>query len=193
MQLRFPPSSIEDLSVQYVAGMRQRDIRLTEQITQNVFPSYAQKGYLTKDEFLTVCEWKTPRSKSRCASNDSSVIKEISSLVRTTNSEQLRIQVWTLLAGVKWPTASVFLHFVFPTRYPILDFRALWSLSTDVPVQYTFVFWQEYAQFCRALAQRTSVTLRVLDQALWQYSKLYQPKNPQPIEPLEYATNTNEG
>jgi hypothetical protein len=176
MQLRFPASGIQELSDRYVAELRPRDGRLTDEITRTVFPSYERRGYLTKDEFLTVCEWKTPRSKSRCASNDPSLIQEVSRLVRTTSSEQLRIQVWTLLAGVKWPTASVFLHFAFPGKYPILDFRALWSLSTDVPSQYTFGFWQSYAKCCCDLSSQFGVSLRVLDQALWKYSELHQPR-----------------
>jgi len=175
MQLRFPPSRIQELSERYIAELRERDRRLTDEITVTVFPSYERRGYLTKDEFLTVCEWKTPRSKRHCASNDASLIQEVSNLVRRTSSEELRIRAWTLLAGVKWPTASVFLHFAFPGRYPILDYRVLWSLCTDVPSKYTFAFWQSYAEFCRALASQTGVSLRMLDQALWKYSELHQP------------------
>ncbi|HQL94014.1 MAG TPA: hypothetical protein PL005_05005, partial [Candidatus Hydrogenedentes bacterium] len=83
----------------------------------------------------------------------------------------------TLLAGVSWPTASVFLHFAFPEKYPILDFRALWSLNIDPPPkQYTFPFWKEYADFCRNLSGEAGVSLRTLDKALWMYSKRYQGK-----------------
>ena len=174
MELRFPQSQIRDLAARYEAEMGDRDRRLTEAITREVFPSYARNGFLTKDEFLTVCAWKTPRSRPRCESNDEGLIREVSALARTTESERLRIQVWTLLAGVKWPTASVFLHFAFPNRYPILDFRALWSLRTEVPAQYSFPFWMEYTEFCRALARREHVTMRILDQALWKYSELNQ-------------------
>ena len=173
VELRFPIAEIRELSDRYVAELRERDRRLTDAITQQVFPSYAQNGYLTRDEFLTVCAWKTPRSQPRCASNDAAFVREISSLARTTQSEQMRIQLWTLLAGVKWPTASVFLHFAFPDRYPILDYRALWSLRvTGVP--YTFALGQEYTEFCCALARRAGVSMRVLDQALWKYSELHQ-------------------
>jgi len=173
MELRFPIAQIRELSDRYVTELGERDRRLTDAITQQVFPSYEQKGYLTKDEFLTVCAWKTPRSQPRCGSNDAGFIREVSSLARMTNSEQMRIQVWTLLAGVKWPTASVFLHFAFPGRYPILDYRALWSLRVD-GVPYTFALWQEYTTFCRALSCRAGVTMRELDQALWKYSELHQ-------------------
>lgn len=174
MKLRFPICEVNELATRYVDEMSNRDRTLTDAITQTVFPSYDRKGYLTKDEFLTVCAWKTPRSRPRCESNDEAFIEEVSRLVKTTDSERLRIQGWTLLAGVKWPTASVFLHFAFPNKYLIMDFRALWSLTTDVPKKYTFPFWETYTHFCRTVACEAEVSLRVLDQALWKYSALHQ-------------------
>lgn len=174
MKLRFSPDEIDALSKGYESGLRPRDKQLTDAITQKVFPAYAERGFLTKQEFLTVCDWKTPRPRPRCESNDDQFVREISALARTVESERLRIEMWTLLSGVKWPTASVFLHFAFPNRFPILDFRALWSLSEDVPKQYDFPFWWRYTLFCRELSSAHGVSMRVLDQALWQYSKLHQ-------------------
>lgn len=172
--LRFPLSEISSLASRYVNEQRDRDRRLTEEIEKNVFPSYQHKGYLTKQEFLTVCAWKTPRSRLHCESNDDQYIKEISALAMETTSERLRIEVWTLLSGVKWPTASVFLHFGFPDKYPILDFRALWSLQREVPGKYSFDFWDKYVEACQRIAREAGVTMRVLDQALWKYSDLHQ-------------------
>lgn len=174
MKLRFSPKHLATLSEGYKSGLRSRDRNLTDQITQSVFPRYAECGFLSKEDFVTVCAWKTPRSRPRCESNDDELVREISSLVRTVESERLRIEMWTLLSGVKWPTASVFLHFAFPNQYPILDFRALWSLTEDVPNQYDFAFWWRYTLFCRELATTHGVSMRALDQALWQYSKLHQ-------------------
>jgi hypothetical protein len=176
MILRFPIAEISRLSTQYLDQMGERDRGLTEAITQKVFPSYEGNGYLTREEFRTVCAWKSPRAKPRWESNDPTFIREVSSLARTTESERMRIQIWTLLAGVKWPTASVFLHFAFPGRYPILDFRALWSLGIDLPPPYTFSFWKNYTQFCLRLAAEAGVSMRELDQGLWKYSQLHQPK-----------------
>jgi hypothetical protein len=65
----------------------------------------------------------------------------------------------------------VILHFFHRDRYPILDFRALWSLHCEVPKQYDFRFWQEFTEFCRGLAEQTGASMRTLDRALWQYSK----------------------
>ncbi|HEY3855652.1 MAG TPA: hypothetical protein VGO67_14780 [Verrucomicrobiae bacterium] len=174
MKLRFPMERIVELANHYDRVTGERDRLLADRITHEIFPAYIRGGYLTRQGFLTVCAWKTPRSKPHCESNESALIKEISALALDTNSECMRIQAWTLLAGVKWPTASVFLHFAFHNRYPILDYRALWSLQEEVPSQYTFPFWEDYVEFCRSLRRKAGVTMRVLDKALWTYSYLKQ-------------------
>jgi len=173
MKLRFPIDQIRELSKRYIDELGSRDRKLTDAITNSVFPSYKRKGYLTKAEFLTVCAWKTPRSRPRCESNDEEFIKEISRLVKKTASERLRVEAWTLLSGVKWPTASVFLHFAYPGKYPIMDFRALWSVNVPKPSQYSFELWEKYTKFCRSLAEEAAVSMRMLDQALWKYSQLH--------------------
>lgn len=43
----------------------------------------------------------------------------------------MRIEVLTVVCGVSWPVASTILHYCVSDDYPILDFRALWSLEMD--------------------------------------------------------------
>ncbi|MGB7547303.1 MAG: hypothetical protein WBM14_06115 [Terracidiphilus sp.] len=174
MKLRFPLSDVTRYAREYEAGPGQRERELTEKVTREVMPAYRARGFLTRDEFLTVCKWKTPRTEPRCRTNHKDTIKDISQLVLSTQSEALRIQAWTLLIGVKWPTASVFLHFTFEDRYPILDFRALWSLGIENPEPYTLQRWETYVRTCRMLAADAGVSMRVLDQSLWMFSKLHQ-------------------
>lgn len=174
LELRFSPDRIRSLAERYEAEQTPRERKLTDAMTIDIFPAYRSRGYLSKKEFLRVCEWKTPRSKPRCALNAPELVKEVSALAMQTRSERLRIQIWTLLSGVRWPTASVFLHFAFPDRYPVLDFRALWSFKTKEPSQYTFDFWNRYVGVCRETARQAGVTMRVLDEALWKYSDIYQ-------------------
>ncbi len=64
------------------------------------------------------------------SSNPEDFIKDVTHTALITPSERLRIEVLTLLNGVSWPTASVLLHFGYDNLYPILDFRALWSLGS---------------------------------------------------------------
>ena len=72
--------------------------------------------------------------------------------------------------------ASVILHWCHTDRYPIIDYRALWSLGVkEVLATYSFDFWLTYVAFCRQLADEARVDMRTLDKALWQYSKEKQP------------------
>ena len=83
----------------------------------------------------------------------------------------LKVGVLLLLEGVSWPTASVILRFCDRGLYPILDYRALWSLGVAPPPPYRFPFWRAYVDFVRGLHERTGLPMRTLDRALWQYSK----------------------
>ncbi len=173
MKLRFKISEIGRYSLEYEGKQHPKDRETASVIAEEIVPAYRARGFLKKEEFLQVCAWKTPRSRSRCETNDAAIIRDVSALVLTTKSEALRIQLWTLLSGVKWPTASVFLHFTFENQYPILDFRALQSIGFAKPPAYTFPFWQKYVHFTREQAARAGVSMRELDQALWMHSKAH--------------------
>ena len=74
-------------------------------------------------------------------------------------------------AAISWPTASVILHFCDRGPYPILDFRAVWSVGVPGVPKYTFSLWWEYTCFIREISDRTGLSMRTIDRALWQYSK----------------------
>lgn len=137
-RLRFPEEQLGRWAARYSYP------REPELITGPVAAAQ-RRCYLQKPEFLEIAEWKTPRSRSRCQLNDASFVEEITGLaLNPATSPRLSIESLTILSGVGWPTASVILHFCHRDAYPILDFRALWSLSCDVPVAYSFAFWGAY-------------------------------------------------
>jgi hypothetical protein len=103
-------------------------------------------------------------------------VREVTGWALGAATERGRIEPLTLIDGVQWPMASVLLHIFHSDPYPILDFRALWSVDSDVPAVYTFEFWWVYVTFCRATADANGVDMRTLDRALWQYSKENQPE-----------------
>lgn len=163
-RLRFPERDILTWSSRY-------DYKPDPTIENQIVPRVKESGYLTRPGFLTICHWKSPRSQPRCASNPPGFIEEVSRVALSTSDERLRIEVWTLLNGVNWPTASTLLFWLHREEYPILDFRALWSLGYAKPPRYNFTFWSAYVDFCRSLARECGVKVRTLDRALWQYSK----------------------
>jgi len=167
-KLRFEQSQINELSARYC---EQNSDQTNESYIENVIaPTTKAAGFYTREDFLKVCHWKTPRSQPHCQRNDEAVVREATSVALSANCEQLRIGVLTILHGVSFPTASVLLHFAHADRYPILDFRALESLSIPLPNDYDVDFWNEYVQICRRIADQAEVKMRTLDRALWQFS-----------------------
>jgi hypothetical protein len=137
-------------------------------------PRVRARGYLSRVEFLQLCHWKSPRARRRYASNTAAEIREATVIALASSDERAKIYILRTLAGVAWPTASVILHFCDRRPYPILDYRALWSVGCARPPVYTFDFWWAYTEFVRQLARSTRHDMRTLDRALWQFSKEHQ-------------------
>ena len=137
-----------------------------------------EQGYLTKGNLESVAKWKSLRRAGLVKENDDKYVEEITQIALTAKNERTRIEVLTCLDGVRWPIASVVLHFFHKDRYPILDYRALWSVSmikenssTATPNRYCFDCWWEYVEFCRKTADTAGISMRQLDKALWKYSE----------------------
>ena len=103
-------------------------------------------------------------------------MKEVTRYALKTEYDKAAIESLTILHGVGAATASVILHFFHKKDYPILDFRALWSVSLigGDKYYYSYALWSEYVDFCREPAADAGVSMRDLDRALWQYSKCNQ-------------------
>jgi hypothetical protein len=163
-ELKFPISEVGSLAGRYRY--------LTDKsIFDEAIPIVRQVGYLTKKQMQAVARWKPPRAAPKIENNSDSLIVEATRIALSSPHEEIRVRALTLIHGVGFPMASVVLHWFHPDRYPILDFRALWSLGVEELPTYTFPFWWAYTQACRRLADEAGVNMRVLDQALWQYSK----------------------
>jgi hypothetical protein len=164
-KLRFPKSDIPKWAERY-------DYAQDGTFMSSIAASVKRRGYLKREEFLAVCKWKTPRSQPRCARNQPDCVARITRVALAPGTpDRLKIQVLTELSGVGWPTASVILHFFDREPFPILDYRALWSVGQGAPSRYTHDFWHEYTRFTRGLATKVGCDMRTLDRALWQYSK----------------------
>jgi hypothetical protein len=168
-KLRFSITEVSEWAARY-------PVADDAEIEMVIAPAARARGYFTKPELQTICTWKTPRSKPRITRNPKEFIGAVTRTALSTPNERLRIEVLTLLDGISWASGSVILHFAHNERYPIVDFRTLWSLSIDQPPVYDFNFWWNYTKYCRELADQAGVSMRTLDRALWTYSKENQEK-----------------
>lgn len=129
-------------------------------------------GSLTLDEFVKIAKWKTQRSKSLCLRNSDAYVRTVTGSALSATEPRFKVEVLRLLDGVDWPTASVILHFSDSERWPILDYRAFWSLSQPSPAgRYGFSLWEAYTIYTRQLGDEIGVSMRTLDRALWTYSR----------------------
>jgi hypothetical protein len=162
-KLRFPEHKIKHWSDRYYYPAE-------AEFENTVAPRGRERGYLMRDELIQLGRWKSPRSQPLIRRNPSDIVEAVTLAALESSHENVKIGVLRTLKGVSWPTASVILHFCDRRPYPILDFRALWSLGYASPPRYTLDFWLEYTNFTRSLAHKTGLSMRVVDRALWQYS-----------------------
>ena len=130
---------------------------------------------MIKDEFLEIGRWKSERAKNYYRQNDDVFVEEVTKIAFFSDtSERMRIEILQLLKGVGYPVASALLHFELSSaKYPIIDFRALWSLykMNKNIIKYDFDLWNKYRTDCLNLTKKHNLSLRDLDKAMWQFSK----------------------
>ena len=166
LELRFAPDQIDHWESRYILTQGD-DGQIRDAVRRSL-----SAGYFNKPDFVEVCRWKSHRIVSHCEKNPEDFIRAVTESALGSTCERFRIYAPTLLQGVGWRVSSVLLHFASQEPYPIIDFRALWSLGYDIKEDddYNFDFWWNYTEFCRKAATEHSVSMRKLDRALWQYS-----------------------
>lgn len=174
-RMRINISDIPDLVQRHRERFRANDQPLLEIQTR-----VRKARQLTRQDLEIVCAWKSRRSAHHATKNIEAEVAEISHFSLTAKCERTRVESLQLLRGVNYPTADGLLHFFHIEPYPIIDFRALWSLGLRVSAPYTFDDWWKYVEICRTLLSKAlrstpSLTMREIDWALWAYSKETQP------------------
>jgi hypothetical protein len=147
-----------------------------DKVIDAIAPKVRERGHFLRDEFLATYAWKTTRTLGQARKYSEDEIADITAVAFRQTDEKLRICLLRALDGVDWPVASTLLHVGLSPEYPIIDFRALWSLGSTMPSYVNFEFWWTYVQCCRKLAVGAGISVRELDKALWAYSDANQPK-----------------
>jgi len=160
--LRFDPSEISRLATRY--GPEQ------DEEAFNAGSSIAAGSY-TRENLKVIVYWKSPRRAALIDDNtDAEIAKALRFAADIRTSEKLAVEILDGLHGVGVPVASAILATIHPTKYTIIDFRALDSLGVskwDGSVSY----YLSYLRACSELALKHKVSLRTLDRALWQWSR----------------------
>ncbi|OGZ17846.1 MAG: hypothetical protein A2V72_00715 [Candidatus Nealsonbacteria bacterium RBG_13_37_56] len=171
--MEFSREKIIEYSKKYDLSKKETSDELTEKELREWFKKHR---FLDKERLLKILNWKLaiklPLKKAK-EQNRNEHIQKITKIAFSfqIGEERIKLLLSPNIVGVGYPVASAILHFAFPNKYPILDFRVIWSLGWEQPRNYTFDFWQKYCRKLNKLAKQYKVSLRDLDKGLWYYSK----------------------
>ena len=158
--LRFAPGKIQALAAQFELADDKTIIETGQKIAA---------GEHSFRHLKTIVAWKSARALGRVARNTEADVTDALRLAVSAASERSAIAILTGLRGMDVPLASAVMWAIAPTRFTIIDYRALESLG--VRPAPTIEFYLGYLAYCHELAATHGVSLRELDRALWQWSE----------------------
>lgn len=136
------------------------------------------RGYIRDDELYEIARWKSPRRADLVWENPPNVVEGVTGLALSLKDEHpdYAADLLTVLRGVSLPTASTVLTVVDPQHFGIIDIRAWNSLTRWRPEKFpakmqsafTLKEFIRYLETIRVLAQKSGLSCREVDMALWQ-------------------------
>lgn len=140
-----------------------------------------RRGYFTKDQFLQMCRWKSPRPLKHYKSNREDHIRSISKKVFSTHLEKKRIELLTNLNGVSIPVASAILMLTNPRKYGVIDIRVWQLLYSYGSVRtkpngrnFSVTDWYTYLMKIRYFLRKLDATARQIERTLFECHKAMQ-------------------
>ncbi|MFH1694860.1 MAG: hypothetical protein ABH850_00330 [Candidatus Micrarchaeota archaeon] len=136
-------------------------------------PKIKKRNYLTNEDFFDICMWKSARQKNRYlkACQNKNIVEITKKAFAKINDIDKLTELTENLDGVGIPTASAILAVYNPTKYGVIDIRALQVLhsakliNSDNPSNKKN--WVEYIKIIRVLAKRYNCSPREVDKALF--------------------------
>ena len=129
----FPKPRIECIEVESLAAAYSYPL---EASMEELVVPVKSRGYLEKSDLVMLAHWKSKRIAKHIAKNDEADVIAATRMALSTDSPKMALHILTLLNGVAFPVASCILHWFHSEKFPILDFRAVWSLGIDQPSAY---------------------------------------------------------
>lgn len=140
-----------------------------------------KRGWLTKEELIEICYWKSPRAIWHIRSNRADTIKKATERALSSRSEQIKIEELIVLKGVSLPMASSILMLTNPKRYGVIDIR-VWELmfhlgtmqTNQKGTNFNFKEWYRYLIILRHFADKLKVNARDIERTLFNVHKMHQ-------------------
>ena len=138
-----------------------------------------KRGFLTKEEFIKICKWKSPRPTKYYMKNSEENIKEITKRAFSLKYEKKKMELLDSLNGVGVRVASAILTVIYPDKYGIIDVRA-WNALRNLGIikgpekrknYFSFNDWYRYLKIIKHIAEKNKTTPRKIDLTLYSFDK----------------------
>ena len=185
MKIDLTKKEIDDAIKEYECSQKKQRVGAKDETITKVMDEAKKRKYMTRNDLVAVADWKYAPNKKNCQKNNDGFVEKVTKIAFAIDcdeidfapdcDEEVRIKILQIIDGVSWAMASVILHFYFPKKYPILDWRAMKAVKKDTEcgfdkerdTKYDFAKWQKYTKVCRDFAKKHDLTMRELDKALW--------------------------
>jgi len=146
-------------------------------------PQAKKNGFLTQEEFLKICLWKTPRAKKKYLDNTKETIEKTTKKAFAETNEIKKIQTLCKLNGVGIPVASAILTVINPKKYGVIDIRCIQTLKEN---GYEKEFpnksisekrWKRYVEILNELSKNFNCKPREVEMAIFAKNREDHPEN----------------
>ncbi len=130
---------------------------------------------ITRRTFERIINWKSPRAKGKINWSDYRIYQKAFRQVLSIDEDE-RMEVLVALPGIGAPIASAILHFIFPSVFPIYDFRTTETLHYFSYIKSKIVsprYYREFRETIQSVREELDrYDLRQIDRALFAFHKI---------------------
>ncbi len=167
------------------------------EIIQLVQNNKSTKQSISKEIFIKILKWKSPRlmgivKLNRFERDYAPILKSCLNDYSSAN----QLNSLEALYGIGIPTASTILHFMHPDKFPIMDIRTAETMKHFGLLESESIskmsYWK-YNNIISKLKGTSNKSLRIIDRALFAYHKAYLNKESILYKAEESCQDTTEG
>lgn len=138
-------------------------------------------GTLSEETFLQIADWKSFHVRYKVDWDDFGVYQTTIKYVLEV-PDRLKLSLLCGLEGVKIPVASTILNFMYPDKFPIVDYRVTQVLREAAGIELakniSCKMYYRYKVAIENIVKDTGYDIRTIDRALFAYhKKTYPPAN----------------
>lgn len=143
-------------------------------ILDKVSDEISHTGTLSRKTFEQIADWKSFHVRYKVDWDDFASYQRIIKYA-TEAPDEIKLAILCSLDGVGVPVASTILHFIYPDRFPIVDYRVtevLYDAGKLTSQSITQSSYKFYMKVIMDICRENGCNIRTLDRALFAYHKL---------------------